>query len=119
MNDFPAFMKREMNHIDSRQQNTPDIDGYYYEGADGSQICFWTYYSDRESKEAVHEFDEYVLCVSGEYIEIFHDEEHVLHPGDELLIPKGTPHHGRVQKGTRTIHAFGGKRIVKQVDNRN
>lgn len=74
MKDFPDFMKSKMNHIDSSQQNTPDIDGYYYEGADGSQICFWTYFSDRESKENVHEFDEYV--------EIFNGEEHVLHAGD-------------------------------------
>lgn len=113
MIDFPDFMKSKANHIDSSQQNTLDIDGYYYEGADGSQICFWTYFSDRESKENIHEFDEYVFCVSGEYVEIFDGEEHILHSGDELLIPKGTPHHGRVTKGTRTIHAFGGKRILQ------
>lgn len=111
MKDFPKFMKNELNHIDSSQQNTLDIDGYYYTGADGSQMAFWTYYADRVSKENVHEFDEYVLCVSGEYVEIFNDEEHILHSGDELLIPRETPHHGRVIKGTRTIHAFGGKRI--------
>ena len=112
MKDFPDFMKRTQNHIDSAQQNTPDIDGYYYEGNDGSQICFWTYYSDRESKETTHEFDEYVICVSGEYVEIFNGEEHVLHAGGELLVPRGTPHHGRAAEGTRTIHAFGGRRIV-------
>ena len=105
-------MKNELNHIDSSQQNTPDIDGYYYKGKDGSQICFWTYFSDRESKETIHEFDEYVFCVSGEYVEIFQGEEHVLHSGDELLIPRKTPHYGRVTKGTRTIHAFGGKRVI-------
>ena len=92
MEAFPDFMKASLNHIDSSQQNTPDIDGYYYEGKDGSQICVWTYLADRESKENVHEFDEYVLCVEGD--------------------PKGVPHHGRVTKGTRTIHAFGGKRIT-------
>jgi len=91
MNDFPEFMKNRMNHIDSSQQNTPDIDGYFYEGRDGSQICFWTYFSDRDSKENVHEFDEYVICAAGEYVEIFNGEEHILHAGDELLIPKGTP----------------------------
>ena len=36
MQDFPEFMKSQMNHIDGSQQNTPDIDGYYYEGKDGS-----------------------------------------------------------------------------------
>ena len=112
MKDFPDFMKSRLNHIDSSQQNTSDIDGYYYEGKDGSQICFWTYFSDRESKENVHEFDEYVFCVCGEYVEIFDGEEHILHAGDELFVPKGTPHHGRVTKGTRTIHAFGVQRII-------
>ncbi len=112
MKDFPDFMKRKENHIDSRQQNTPDIDGYYYEGADGSQVCFWTYYADRESKESIHDFDEYVICLSGEYVEIFGDAAHTLRAGDELLIPRQTPHHGRVVKGTRTIHVFGGKRIL-------
>jgi len=32
MIDFPEFMKNKVNHIDCSQQNTPDIDGYYYEG---------------------------------------------------------------------------------------
>ena len=29
MEAFPDFMKASLNHIDSSQQNTPDIDGYY------------------------------------------------------------------------------------------
>lgn len=111
MKDFPKFMKNEKNLIDASQQNTKDIEGYYYEDRDGSQVCFWTYGSDRESKEDIHEFDEYVVCVAGEYVEIFDGEEHVLHPGDEMLVPKNTPHRGRVKKGTRTIHVFGGRRI--------
>ena len=32
MNDFPRFMKSELNHIESNQQNTPDIDGYQPKG---------------------------------------------------------------------------------------
>lgn len=112
MSEFPDFIKRDPNRIDSSQQNTPDIDGYYYEAPDGSQVCLWTYLANRVSKENVHDFDEYVLCVDGEYVEIFNGEEHILHRGDELTVPKGTPHHGRVTAGTRTIHIFGGRRIV-------
>lgn len=108
------FMKNELNHIDSSQQNTEDIDGYFFEGKDGSQIAYWTCYSDRNSKEQIHEFDEYTVCVEGEYIEIFNGIEHVLHAGDEIVVPKGTPHFGRVKGGTRTIHCFGGKRIIKR-----
>lgn len=45
--DFPDFMKSKSNHISSKEQNTENIDGYFYEGADGSQMAFWTCYSDR------------------------------------------------------------------------
>jgi quercetin dioxygenase-like cupin family protein len=113
MDDFPKFMKNALNHINSNQQNTKDIDGYYFEGNDGSQMAFWTCYSDRESKEQTHEFDEYTVCIAGEYVEIFDGVEHILKSGDEVFVPKGTPHHGRVKAGTRTIHCFGGKRIVQ------
>lgn len=51
MKDFPDFMKNSKNHIESSQQNTKDIDGYYFEEKDGSQMAFWTYFSDRESTE--------------------------------------------------------------------
>jgi len=58
MKDFPNFMKSKSNHISSNEQNTEYIDGYFYEGADGSQMAFWTCYSDRVSKKHTHEFDE-------------------------------------------------------------
>ena len=111
MNGFPEFMKNEKNHISSSQQNTPDIDGYYFEGQDGSQMAFWTYYSDRISKEHKHDFDEYTVCVSGQYSAIIDGKEIILNPGDELFVPKGTMQRSKAIAGTRTIHAFGGKRI--------
>ena len=110
--NFPEFMFNEKNKIPASQQNTQDIEGYYYTANDGSQMAFWIYKSDRVSKEHMHDYDEYMLCVEGEYIVTIDGEEHILHSGDELLIPKKTPHHGRVAEGTRTIHAFGGKRII-------
>ncbi len=111
--EFPDFMKSKSNHISSKEQNTEDIDGYFYEGTDGSQMAFWTCYSDRISKKHIHEFDEYMVCVSGQYTAILNDEEFVLNPGDELFIPKGTEQWGKCIAGTRTIHAFGGKRIQR------
>ena len=30
MKSFPDFMKSELNKIDQSQQNTKDIEGYYY-----------------------------------------------------------------------------------------
>ena len=65
MQDFPEFMKSKSNHIRSKEQNTKDIDGYFYEGAKGSQMAFRTCYSDRISKKHAHKFDEYMVCVSG------------------------------------------------------
>ena len=111
MENFPDFMKRGTNKVPQNQQNTPDIEGYYYTANDGSQMAFWTCLADRVSKEHVHDYDEYMVCLSGEYVVTIDGEESVLHAGDELFIPKGTLQGGRCKAGTRTIHAFGGKRI--------
>jgi len=111
MNDFPLFMKNEKNKIPSSQQYTRDIEGYFYTGNDGSQMAFWTCKVNKKSKVHKHPFDEYMICMSGQYIVYMNDKKHVLNPGDELFIPKGTDQCGECIAGTRTIHAFGGERI--------
>ncbi len=111
LDKFPDFMKRESNLIPANQQNTPDIEGYYYTAADGSQMAFWSYKADRVSAEHTHDYDEYMICVQGEYLVTINGEEHMLHAGDELFIPKGSMQGGRVKAGTRSIHAFGGRRV--------
>lgn len=112
MKDFPDFMKRSENRVPSGAQNTADIEGYYYEGHDKSQMAFWTCYADRESKKHVHDFDEYAVVVAGQYTACFEDgREIVLHPGDEIFVPAGTVQWGRITAGTRTVHAFGGPRV--------
>ena len=113
MKDFPDFMKSAKNHISSDQQNTKDIDGYYYEGADGGQMAFWTCNSDQVSKEHRNSMGEYTVVVAGQYTAIIEGKEIVLNPGDEIFVPKGTLQGGRYIAGTRTISAFGGKRIRK------
>jgi len=90
MIDFPEFMKNSKNRISSNEQNTEDIEGFYYTGADDSQIAFWTCYADRISNKHTHEFDEYMVCVSGRYTVIINDREYVLNPGDEIFIPRDT-----------------------------
>jgi quercetin dioxygenase-like cupin family protein len=109
--DFPDFMKNKKNRVPAGAQNTQDVEGYYYDGPGGGQMAFWTCRSGRESKKHRHDFDEYFVVVSGEYTACFEDKEVVLHPGDELFIPAGTLQWGRCAAGTRTIHAFGGKRV--------
>jgi len=111
MDHFPNFMKRNMNRVPTQQQNTPDIDGYYYTAQDGSQMAFWTCLADRTSKEHTHDYDEYMVCLSGEYTVTIDGKETTLYIGDEIFIPKGTLQGGRCKAGTRTIHAFGGKRV--------
>jgi quercetin dioxygenase-like cupin family protein len=111
MEHFPEFMKRLTNRVDPSQQNTGEAEGYYYEGKDGSQMAFWECHSDRISKKHTHDFDEYMVLIRGEYIAHLNGTEIRLSPGDELLIPKGTEQWGKCKAGTRTIHAFGGKRI--------
>ena len=82
-----------------------------YSAPDGSQMAFWSYKADRVSKEHVHDYDEYMICVEGEYTVTINGEATVLHAGDELFIPKGTVQGGSCRAGTRTIHAFGGRRV--------
>ena len=111
MKDFPDFMKNEMNRVPGSAQNTEDIEGYYYTAPGGGQMAFWTCYCARESTKHRHDFDEYTIIVAGRYTACFEDREIVLNPGDELFVPAGTLQWGRCIAGTRSIHAFGGKRI--------
>ena len=86
------------------------MEGYVFDGADGSQLAFWTCRDTASSGGAVHEFDEDMLVVEGEYTLIIADRRIPLKAGEEYLIPRGTWHAGEVVAGTRTIHAFGGHR---------
>jgi quercetin dioxygenase-like cupin family protein len=111
MDDFPAFMKNPKNRVPTQSQHTQDVEGYYFTGQDGSQIAYWTSHADRASDVHRHDFDEYIVCIQGQYTVIIDGVETVLKPGDEYFIPKGTLQGGRCLAGTRTIHAFSGKRI--------
>jgi mannose-6-phosphate isomerase-like protein (cupin superfamily) len=110
MDDFPEFMKNKKNKIDSKSQYTEDIEGYVYDGKDGGQVVFWRCGSNRKSTEHTHDFEEYFVIIDGCYTLFMKNKKYVLHPGDEMVIPKGTPHCGECIAGTRTIHAFEKKR---------
>ena len=110
MNDFPEFMKHPANKVDPTSQYTPGIEGYVFDGADASQMAFWTYAQAAHSAEHAHDYDEYIVVVQGQYTLRFGGDTVVLQPGDEYLIPKGVRHGGEVMAGTRAIYAFGGKR---------
>ena len=59
MKEFPEFMKNPANKIASENQYTPNISGYVFDGADGSQMAFWTNPDGGKSAEHVHDYGEY------------------------------------------------------------
>jgi quercetin dioxygenase-like cupin family protein len=114
MNDFPDFMKNPINRIAGKSQYTEDIEGYVFDGADGSQVAFWKCPQDRVSKPHTHDYDEYMLVVQGKFTLIIDNRRITLPAGREYHIPKGLTHAGEATAGTRTIHVFGGKRVTRE-----
>jgi quercetin dioxygenase-like cupin family protein len=116
MDEFPEFMRHTANRIAKTLQATPGVEGYVFEGAEGSQMAFWTCRETAASAEHTHDFDEYMVVVQGRYTLIINGERIPVNAGDEYFIPRGVPHSGEVVAGTRTIHAFGGHRADRLRD---
>jgi mannose-6-phosphate isomerase-like protein (cupin superfamily) len=110
MDEFPEFMKRAANRIASRSQATPDVEGYVFDGMDGSQMAYWTCRENAVSTPHVHDFDEYMVVVQGCYTLIMDGRRIPVRAGEEYFIPNGLWHGGETVAGTRTIHVFGGHR---------
>jgi quercetin dioxygenase-like cupin family protein len=106
-------MKNPANAIASHQQSV-GVEGYIFDGADGSQMAFWTCERDGASSEHVHDHDEYFIVVQGVYTLIMEGKAMPIAAGQEYFIPRGIPHAGKYVAGTRTIHAFGGKRALRE-----
>ena len=113
MDYFPEFMKHPANRIAKGNQATPGVEGYIFDGADGSQMAFWTCEETAMSAEHAHEYEEYMIVVQGCYTLVIDGERIPLKAGEEYFIPRGVPHSGEVIAGTRTIHAFGGHRAIR------
>jgi mannose-6-phosphate isomerase-like protein (cupin superfamily) len=113
MNEFPEFMKQPANRIVTTSQATPGVEGYVFDGADGSQMAFWTCRETASSAAHVHDFDEYMTVVQGCYTLIIDEKKVPVRAGEEYFIPRGVMHAGEVVAGTRTIHAFGGRRAKR------
>jgi mannose-6-phosphate isomerase-like protein (cupin superfamily) len=110
MNNFPEFMKHPANRIVPSNQATPGVEGFVFDGIDGSQMAFWTCTQTAQSAAHVHDYDEYMVVVEGCYTLIIGDQRVPLNRGDEYFIPRGVNHSGEVEAGTRTIHAFAAHR---------
>ena len=113
MNEFPEFMKQEANRIATSSQATHGVEGYVFDGANGSQMAFWTCRETAASAAHAHEFDEYMVVVEGSYTLIIDNRKIPVRAGEEYFIPRGVWHGGEVVAGTRTIHAFGGRRAER------
>jgi len=110
MNEFPEFMKSPANRIARSNQATPGVEGYVFDGADGSQMTFWTCRQTAESAAHAHDYDEYMLVVQGCYTLLIGGERIPVNAGEEYFIARGVTHGGEVLAGTRTVHVFGGHR---------
>lgn len=116
MNHFPEFMKSAMNRIAATAQHTAGVEGYVFDGADGTQLAFWECRQDARTEEHVHPFDEYFIVVEGCYTLTIDGQDREVYAGQECVIPRGTTISGRVSAGTRTIHMFGGRRVIRAGD---
>jgi quercetin dioxygenase-like cupin family protein len=116
MDAFPEFMRNSANRIARSNQATPGVEGYVFDGADESQMAFWTCTQTASSAEHVHDFHEYMLVVQGCYTLLIDGKRIPVKAGEEYLIPCGVPHSGEVVAGTRTIHAFGGHRADREAN---
>lgn len=115
MKEFPDFMQCSANRIATTSQATPGVEGYVFDGVDGSQMAFWTCRETASSAAHAHDFDEYMLVVQGCYTLIIDAMRIPVTAGQEYFIPRGVLHGGEVIAGTRTIHAFGGHRADRIV----
>lgn len=113
MGGFPEFMKRPANRIATSSQATPGVEGYLFDGADGSQMAFWTCPEAAAAAPHVHDFDEYFVIVQGCYTLVIDGKRIPVRAGQEYMIPKGTWHGGEAEAGTRMINVFGGKRAER------
>jgi mannose-6-phosphate isomerase-like protein (cupin superfamily) len=116
MDSFPEFMRHPANRIATTSQATPGVEGFIFDGADGSQMAFWTCRETAPSAMHVHDYDEYMIVVQGCYTLIVGGARIPVKAGEEYMIPRGVPHSGEVLAGTRTIHAFGGHRAERAAD---
>jgi mannose-6-phosphate isomerase-like protein (cupin superfamily) len=113
MKKFPTFMKSQANRIAGNSQATPGAEGYVCDGVDGSQMAFWTCTENAIPDAHVHHYDEYMVVLSGRYTVIANGSRIPVLAGEEMFIPQGLWHGREVLAGTRTIHAFGGRRAKR------
>jgi quercetin dioxygenase-like cupin family protein len=66
-----------------------------FDGADESQMAFWTGYQDRISDEHSHEYGEYMVCVHGQHKVKMNNEVHYIKPGRRIVYTGCVAHSGK------------------------
>jgi len=110
MKQFPEFLRNHLNRV-ATDSSAGGMEGYLYEGADGSQIVFWTCPEGGSSPLHKHDYDEYAIVVEGTFSGTIGGETVHLSAGDECYIPAGVEHDGTYSPGYRAIDGFAGKRV--------
>jgi quercetin dioxygenase-like cupin family protein len=106
-------MRNPANAVGSHQKSE-GVEGYIYDGANGSQVVLFQCATNGISKKHVHDFDEYFVVIQGEYTLGIEGRTIKLTVGQEYYIQKGIPHDGAFIANTRTINVFGGKRAERK-----
>ncbi len=112
--DFPSFMKSPKNRVARESELAPGVEGYVFDGAEGTQVAFWIARQDTELAERFNERDEYLLVLEGSFTFALVGQEMHLGAGQEFEIPNGARISGRLQAGTRLLHVFGGKQVARE-----
>ena len=113
MHEFPEFMRSAANAV-KHTSRAGGMEGYVWDGADGSQVVLWHCRDGGRSEMHVHDFDEYALVVSGTCVSKVGDKTVTLQPGDECYIPAGVPHDSIYSADYRAIDAFGARRVERE-----
>ncbi len=110
MKKFPEFIRNEKNRVPDAPEG---MEGFVFDGADGSQIVLWENRSGGSVELHQHDFWEYCLVLEGRYEGVIDGKPVTLGPGDECLIPPGVPHKGTHSENYRAKDIFGGQRIKR------
>jgi len=85
---FRNFMPAAANRIATPSRATPGVEGYAFDGVDGSQTAFWKCHETAAAAAHVHDCDEHLLVVQGCYTLIIAGQRIALHAGDEYCIAR-------------------------------
>jgi len=85
LDTFPQFMKHPANGIVRSNLTTPGIEGYVFDGANGSQVAFWTCSETATSAATTTSYDEYMVVVQGCYTLVIHGKQTAVEGGRGIL----------------------------------